>query len=135
MVKSTFLCDFCGAELGYKQFYNQKFLHRGITKEWDMSASCVMCENCAKKLDDLFREFKKSVLTQGRQKMTDLKPCPFCGKEMIITDGQSAELFGFWHIEKSFDWDADCPFYIGGFIHAKSREKAIEAWNRRACDE
>ena len=52
-----------------------------------------------------------------------LKPCPYCGGEHINVQESIY----------SYTWDFDCPecFVIARFSHAKTFEKAKNAWNRR----
>lgn len=61
--------------------------------------------------------------------MNELKPCPFCGGE--------AEAIKAHHIfEKPYVvicGNKECRASLGEF--SKTREEAIEAWNRRMTDE
>ena len=57
-------------------------------------------------------------------KMTELKPCPFCGGE--------AGIMRYNHIKKvSFCFCTSCKAKMPNML---TREEAIEAWNRRAED-
>ena len=64
----------------------------------------------------------------------NLKPCPFCGGIVSVTDDMPARLYN--ELEKAFcvicpacelifGWDCD---YGGQF---SSQDEAIDAWNRR----
>ncbi len=58
--------------------------------------------------------------------MSDLKPCPFCGKyPQTVVDDATEEKFG-----------VKC-FNCGGMIDAEkdTLQEAIEAWNRRALED
>ena len=61
-----------------------------------------------------------------------LEPCPFCGGEAELTS-QPCELPGFngqsWSASCRGDLDADC--FASTFAQFKTREYAIEAWNKR----
>ena len=65
--------------------------------------------------------------------MTDLKPCPFCGKAAIMLrddgDGRSGEWWGVGCFAST--GDEDCPGFKTSF---RSNEAAIGIWNRRAHD-
>ena len=59
----------------------------------------------------------------------ELKPCPFCGGEVFISDtNYTSTAFCFYH-----EIGVKCPV-LGGSIHIKAKTiaEAIEAWNRRA---
>lgn len=53
-----------------------------------------------------------------------LKPCPFCGGKAKIFP--TPDDFGY-----GVECENDCIFFFGQF---DTRERAIEAWNRRACE-
>lgn len=55
--------------------------------------------------------------------MTELKPCPFCGGEAELIDKYEGV---FWIICKGCLCES-------GFV--KTKEEAINAWNRRADDD
>lgn len=62
--------------------------------------------------------------------MAELKPCPFCG-------GEAKEVYRY----DPFDgYQGDCGCFIASCskcstqIAERTKEKAIEAWNRRAED-
>lgn len=70
--------------------------------------------------------------------MTELKRCPECGGVATVIHMYDT------YDRADFGWDAGCRRYrAGDGLHAKkmkvsglpSKEKAIEAWNRRALDE
>lgn len=63
--------------------------------------------------------------------MEKLKPCPFCGEVVRMTERPEDDMFGFWH--KTME--GKCPLRVGVFIHRVSREEAIEIWNRRSDGE
>ena len=57
----------------------------------------------------------------------ELKPCPFCGGEAVLTQ---EDCYGYYHD----DWLVfceDCDLYLG-FARQYAKEQAIAAWNRRA---
>ena len=59
---------------------------------------------------------------------TDLKPCPFCGGEAIVTFDKHGKWF---YIECGND---DCPLIVQGMWHL-DMNGAAEEWNRRATNE
>ena len=69
--------------------------------------------------------------------MTELKPCPFCGGTNVIVEEDDRLLNGhkFWYIVHGM-YQEKCPLvnmFNAWYSSAKftTREKAIEAWNRR----
>lgn len=85
----------------------------------------------------------------------ELKPCPFCGNKIRIivcddegnehdADYENAAWSGLGYMlyhDITDDPSEECPIaghegegIIGIYIY-DTREKAAEAWNRRACDE
>lgn len=56
--------------------------------------------------------------------MSDLKPCPFCGKPANLQGGNDPKHPVFW-VECS---DLDC---MGQTRCDENKEKAVELWNRR----
>ena len=72
--------------------------------------------------------------------MAELKPCPFCGGNDLFVEESPAMVCGnhMWYIVHSAS-SKDCVLVngFGEFITAPkftTKEKAIEAWNRRAND-
>lgn len=67
---------------------------------------------------------------EGGERMSELKPCPFCGGEAQIQH-QSRELYG-----DAVDWyGVYCKKQFCGYVSGQSTEaEAIEAWNSRADD-
>lgn len=59
-----------------------------------------------------------------------LKPCPFCGRDMILCDTEFSDFFAYYHKGKHLS-DYLCPFALGGTIHVATKKQAIEIWNRR----
>ena len=64
--------------------------------------------------------------------MAELKPCPFCGGEAeffsdVTFTAETGEQIG---EIKWFAWCTECS----ALVSADTKEKAIEAWNRRAHD-
>jgi len=61
--------------------------------------------------------------------MNDLKPCPFCGKRVILISTSRTKEFIFSH-----EGLRNCAFYNFSISWetAKSLKEAIELWNRRA---
>lgn len=58
------------------------------------------------------------------ERMSELKPCPFCGGEAILDDDQISD----WPREY---W-GEC-LQCGATGHkTEDRQKAIDAWNRRS---
>ncbi len=55
-----------------------------------------------------------------------LKPCPFCGSEVSMTGSIFEDEFYIYH-ESAWDCQIAEPITI----NARTREEAIEAWNRR----
>ena len=63
-------------------------------------------------------------------RMTDLKPCPFCGGDnlMLTQDG-----YGYWGVECLGRY---CHAYVSNAKWAcEHKEDAIELWNRRPEDD
>jgi hypothetical protein len=80
-----------------------------------------------------------------------MKPCPFCGHEVDLEDGDTLYPNGTgWREEednmrvycsrrevpkKQWCWSMHCPTTAGGCgveMSADSREEAIQKWNKRA---
>ena len=59
----------------------------------------------------------------GREKLVDLKPCPFCGGKPQLKYNYVAQ--------KKKQWSVQCRCGAR-FFFVDRRYKAIEAWNRRA---
>ena len=57
-----------------------------------------------------------------------LKPCPFCGREVEILNGEVPCRYYVHHIDES----GDCFISPILTITALTKVSAIEAWNRRA---
>lgn len=53
--------------------------------------------------------------------MSDLKPCPFCGREAHLSN---------W-TDQAYVW-CECGVKTEVYLHSGCVDKAIEAWNRRA---
>ena len=53
----------------------------------------------------------------------ELKPCPFCGGEVII------------YLLGSGEWVSECKSCGATVPEQDTKEAAVEAWNRRAEDE
>lgn len=75
--------------------------------------------------------------------MEQLKPCPFCGKSVAYA-GTIADIELLDSDDENFDWASThycvvCCYNSGGCGSCggirKTVEEAIEAWNRRACEE
>ena len=65
--------------------------------------------------------------------MAELKPCPFCGGEMLMVYNSYDHAFKFYH-KSSSDKLGCCvldPIKLDGYAFV-SLAKAAEAWNRRA---
>ena len=67
--------------------------------------------------------------------MAELKPCPFCGKEVSFVYRSAENAFYFYHKRgrDAVDCPALEPFVIDN-IDDMSLRGAAEAWNRRAGD-
>lgn len=69
--------------------------------------------------------------------MDELKPCPFCGGGVSMTYNGFEKAYFVYHCFWKYE-TGQCafnePFAIDG-EKCKSREEAIEAWNRRASNE
>ena len=80
-----------------------------------------------------------------------MKPCPFCGHEVDLEDGDTLYPNGIgWQDhpdygrsycssrqvpEEQWCWSMHCPTTAGGCgveMYADSREEAIQKWNRRS---
>lgn len=61
--------------------------------------------------------------------MDELKPCPFCGKEITVHSSSRSYSFVFTH--KGL---RNCPFFQFEIMWAtaKTLKEATELWNRRA---
>lgn len=81
---------------------------------------------------------------------TSMKPCPFCGYEVDLEDGDTLYPSGFGWVahaghgrhyvryteapESQWCWSMNCPTPAGGCgaeITGDSKEETIEKWNRR----
>ena len=62
--------------------------------------------------------------------MEEIKPCPFCGESIIlfyiVSDGGDCPPKGFKE-----DWAAECEKCLAEGPWGKSRDEAIEKWNKR----
>ena len=63
-----------------------------------------------------------------REKLVDLKPCPFCGGEADVIEHLFHGLDSSYGLQCKKCKAETYQFY-------KSKEKAIEAWNHRAGEE
>ena len=65
--------------------------------------------------------------------MSELKPCPFCGRKVSMEYNSRDNVFKVYHSRLS---DAlDCPIVEPIRLVGLNIERAEEAWNRRANDE
>ena len=64
--------------------------------------------------------------------MTELKPCPFCGKQVWYHYDSFDNVFKFKHLTAK---DRDNCIVCEMWIKAKSLSDAREKWNRRADDD
>ena len=67
MIKTTYLCDFCGEEITAKEYVQQTVFRTNPLHEWNLSGHYVMCEKCALKIDYILAKLKNSVLA-GQKK-------------------------------------------------------------------
>ena len=96
---------------------------------------------------------KRQEERDKKDALLDMKPCPFCGKKVDLTDddtlypsGTGWKLFdnggmmmrsyhSFRDVPKEqWCWDMHCPEPSGGcgaMVSGDSRVEAIEKWNRR----
>jgi Lar family restriction alleviation protein len=66
--------------------------------------------------------------------MTELKPCPFCGGEAIIT--RHALLPAYDDAAPIAFFGGECKICLVGYPKLwKTKEAAAEAWNRRVGDD
>lgn len=63
--------------------------------------------------------------------MSELKPCPFCGKPVTMIYNSQDDAFKFYH--KSWDI-TECPVIEPIMLEGVSLADAAEAWNRRVED-
>jgi len=59
------------------------------------------------------------------EKITEWKPCPFCGSTDIKVTSEGSQFEGFWSVAKC----VKCGASVSG--KDSSEKAAIEAWNRR----
>ena len=77
-------------------------------------------------------------MTELKHKMTELKPCPFCGGEAEVYDYEASQdiydgqTLGYLDTEYYTAYGCGCAMYGCIIGEKKSEEDAIEAWNRRA---
>jgi Lar family restriction alleviation protein len=64
--------------------------------------------------------------------MAELKPCPFCGGEAKIVDNGEASTNKYYFVDVLCK-DMSCRGY-SSCLEYKTKQQAIEAWNRRAED-
>ena len=76
--------------------------------------------------------------------MEELKTCPFCGGEAEICSAFEDFLGKYWYVRCKTCYSKGPNIYEGGKKLEPNQEyeaikgawdKAIKAWNRRACDE
>lgn len=116
------MCDFLK-----KKLHIPEYATGGIIEKTMIDVKCDPPEFIVPaKITDAQMERLLSDL-MGVPKRTEIKPCPFCGGEVeIVRIGGG----WFWKHKGVFEtWETDCPIQ---FNHKyETREKAIEAWNRR----
>ena len=72
--------------------------------------------------------------------MAELKPCPFCGGEadtydyVAVRDIYDAGTLGYVDTEVYTKYGCGCHVCGAMVAEQMSKEKAIEAWNRRATE-
>ena len=63
--------------------------------------------------------------------MTELKPCPWCGSEMVTVRNETEGVVLFWHGDFREEL---CPIAEPFVIITDDEEYARKAWNRRLHD-
>ena len=77
--------------------------------------------------------------------MSELLPCPFCGKDVAVIMDDYSECLELWgdEFDESGLEATDCKAVVCSFLDGgcgasggwrKTEEEAVEAWNRRAHD-
>ena len=64
----------------------------------------------------------------GGERMSELKPCPFCGGEAELVEHEVVGYQTDFYVECV---TSECIMCMGGLCYPTENE-AIEAWNRRA---
>ena len=93
----------------------------------------VRCKKCATATNHLLKSESSAARAWNERTKKFIKPCPFCGNGNCVASFHTIETSDEW-IEDM--WYVEC---YNCFAHTdkkryKTREEAIEAWNRR-CDE
>lgn len=57
--------------------------------------------------------------------MTELKSCPFCGREAK---------FEKFYFDEHYDWKVKCTGCFAGTYFEDTQEEAAQAWNERVGD-
>ena len=68
-------------------------------------------------------------------KMTELKPCPFCGSEAWIIRTNDNKKRPYVQCKFGCFREPKCPASHLVTWDYRTEEEAVEAWNRRASDE
>lgn len=66
MIKTSFCCDFCGAEITEKEYKLQTIFRKNPLHEWNLSGHYVICEKCALKIDYALAKLKNEILGEKR---------------------------------------------------------------------